>query len=98
MSLQTKDVDATIKRRDNARLELREQASPQLLLEGYRTFFPNPIRSRHTAITFSPQRPPLQWLLAWLESDPTSALLSSGALAAALVVGALCLFKWVRRR
>ena len=96
--LQTQDVDATISRRDSARLELREKFSPELLLEGFRTFFPNPVRSRHTAITFSPRRPPFQWLMAWLEADPTSALLSGGAIAAAVVVGALYLFKWVRRR
>ena len=43
--LQTQDVDATIKRRDAAREEMRSKASPELLLEGYRSAMPSPFGS-----------------------------------------------------
>lgn len=95
---QTQDVDATIRRRDHAREELREQASPQLLLDGYREYFSHPVQSRYTAVTFSPRKSLMLRLRSWFQSDPKAVLFAGSALVAAMAVGAFCLARWVRKR
>ena len=81
--VQTRDLDATVKRRDEARTDMLHSASPQLLHEGYQTYFPNPVRSHYTAITFSPRLPLLQRIanIACDQRKRNIILLASGALA-----------------
>lgn len=92
LCLQKRDLDATVKRRDEARTDILAKASPQLLHEGFQTFFPNPVRSHYTAITFSPRLPLLQRVIN-LASDQRKRnliLLASGAVAI-VACGALAL-------
>ena len=67
------------------------------MCHGCRTYFPYPVRSRHTAITFSPRLPLQLRLLSVLpDTKQKAALWTSGALAA--VLGAFWVFRWLQRR
>lgn len=94
--VQTLDLDATIKRRDEARTALLKAASPELLLEGYQTYFPNPVRTHYTAITFSPRLPITQRMANYLMEPKGQILLATG-IATTLALSAVAFRSWLAR-
>lgn len=93
--MQHRDLDATVKKRDNARLATRETVTPATLLEGYRTHFPDPVRSHYTAVTFSPKLPLGLRVLG--QFTPQNLVLASGTLAA-VGCGVFWGMRWLRDR
>ena len=89
------DLDATIKRRDDARTATRESVTPAALLHGYRTHFPCPVRSHYTAVTFSPKLPLGLRLLGLL--TPQNLILASTTLAA-VGCGVFWALRWAKSR
>lgn len=98
LTLQTEDLDGALERRDKARDQFRRGVTPFALLQAYKTYFPFPVRSRYTVITFSPRLPILARLALKLSSQNTRVLaLYSAGLCTAILASIFAFKRWYRR-
>ena len=96
--LQFDDLDGAVERRETARNTFRESVSPETLQQAFCRIMPHPVRSRYTAITFSPQLPLAVRAIQSLQTTQGKILWSVGV--CTVLTAAFCVLRklWSRRR